>query len=375
MGIEEQVYGLNGSLAQDQPFYLNMLQSLPGAWTTSAWNVGRVSRTMTSSRMRGIGGRALSGEGHIQGITQTFGPRHLRRLTRGANIDPSAHGPEAHIYSPFNVLSSAGNFLFKKREHSNIPLLGSTVNGYVGRASGALSGKLGIEEGAVPFSAGTLGRIAGMHKITKMSDKAFTKGLGVMESVIKDINPRVYGALPALAGEEVGMAARKIGMASRFGATIEGQISGKFAGYIQGATAHKMGAEAVEQALAHGGSGFFGKGIEAGLEAAKGGKFLAKVAPFAGPALSAFNIAGDIMLVHDLALMAGKGVGAMVKTGMEGLQSMKGSIDKPIMGMGFKDNSVAATSRQRGVMAIQNSQLNARSILGSEASMLASHFG
>jgi hypothetical protein len=35
-----------------------------------------------------------------------------------------------------------------------------------------------------------------------MSDKAFTKGLGVMESVIKDINPRVYGALPALAAEE-----------------------------------------------------------------------------------------------------------------------------------------------------------------------------
>jgi hypothetical protein len=46
-----------------------------------------------------------------------------------------------------------------------------------------------------------------------------------------------------------------------------------------------------------------------------------------------------------------------------------------MFGTGFKDNEVAATSRARGVMAIQNSRLNARSLLGSEASMMAAHFG
>ena len=74
-------------------------------------------------------------------------------------------------------------------------------------------------------------------------------------------------------------------------------------------------------------------------------------------------------------MIAGRGLGGMVKAGTGAGRSMIGSIDKPVMGMGFRDNTIAATSRQRGVMAIQNSQLNARSVLGSEASALAAHFG
>lgn len=56
-------------------------------------------------------------------------------------------------------------------------------------------------------------------------------------------------------------------------------------------------------------------------------------------------------------------------------KSWKGQIDKPVFGMGFVDNEVSATSRARGTAAIQNSRLNARSILGSEASGLHAHFG
>lgn len=54
---------------------------------------------------------------------------------------------------------------------------------------------------------------------------------------------------------------------------------------------------------------------------------------------------------------------------------MQGTINKPLFGTGYVDNEVAASSRARGVMAIQNSRLNARSLLGSEASMMAAHFG
>jgi hypothetical protein len=46
-----------------------------------------------------------------------------------------------------------------------------------------------------------------------------------------------------------------------------------------------------------------------------------------------------------------------------------------MFGMGYNDTEAAATSRARGVMAIQNSRLNARSMLGSEAGMMAAHFG
>lgn len=80
-------------------------------------------------------------------------------------------------------------------------------------------------------------------------------------------------------------------------------------------------------------------------------------------------------LVYDI----GKGFGKIASRGVnfakDAMKSMQGSINKPMFGAGFKDNEVAATSRSRGVMAIQNSRLNARSLLGSEAAMMAAHFG
>lgn len=45
----------------------------------------------------------------------------------------------------------------------------------------------------------------------------------------------------------------------------------------------------------------------------------------------------------------------------------------PNFGGRYQDTEVAATMRQRGVAAIQNSRMNARSVLGSEARSL--HFG
>lgn len=93
---------------------------------------------------------------------------------------------------------------------------------------------------------------------------------------------------------------------------------------------------------------------------------------FAGKAFSAY---GWATLAYDV----GKGVGNAIMGGVnfskEALKSMQGTINKPIFGAGYKDNEVAATSRARGVMAIQNSRLNARSLLGSEGAMMAAHFG
>jgi len=103
-----------------------------------------------------------------------------------------------------------------------------------------------------------------------------------------------------------------------------------------------------------------------------GGHYLGTYGKLAGKAFSAY---GWATLAYDV----GKGVGNAIMGGInfqkEALKSMKGSINKPIFGAGYKDNEVAATSRARGVMAIQNSRLNARSMLGSEGSMLAAHFG
>lgn len=87
------------------------------------------------------------------------------------------------------------------------------------------------------------------------------------------------------------------------------------------------------------------------------------------------NVLATGQLIYDLAKGAGKIAVKGVNFAKDALKSMQGTINKPMFGTGFKDNEVAATSRSRGVMAIQNSRLNARSLLGSEASMLAAHFG
>jgi hypothetical protein len=96
---------------------------------------------------------------------------------------------------------------------------------------------------------------------------------------------------------------------------------------------------------------------------------------FAGAAMTPLNVLSTGQLMYDI----GKGIGKMAVGGInfakDAMKSMQGTINKPMFGTGFKDNEVAATSRARGVMAIQNSRLNARSLLGSEAGMMAAHFG
>ena len=92
-------------------------------------------------------------------------------------------------------------------------------------------------------------------------------------------------------------------------------------------------------------------------------------------ALRSLSMIGNAALIYDLGKLAGKGVMAGGNFAKDAVKSMQGSMNKPLFGMGFRDNEVAATSRARGVAAIQNSRLNARSMLGSEAGMMAAHFG
>lgn len=98
-----------------------------------------------------------------------------------------------------------------------------------------------------------------------------------------------------------------------------------------------------------------------------------------GFAIPVVNVAMAAWLAWDVGKMIGGMVSAANKRRAQlkkdVAKSVKGQIDKPVFGMGFVDNEVASTSRSRGVAAIQNSRLNARSVLGSEAGPLAAHFG
>ncbi len=61
-------------------------------------------------------------------------------------------------------------------------------------------------------------------------------------------------------------------------------------------------------------------------------------------AIPGLNLLATASLVYDLGKMGGELVKSGVNLARDAVKSMKGSIDKPMFGMGYKDNEVAATS-------------------------------
>ena len=127
---------------------------------------------------------------------------------------------------------------------------------------------------------------------------------------------------------------------------------------------------------------------EKGLIKTFGAKGAAKFAMETGSARVGLAVAGEAALAavpglnlifaadmaYQLAKLGGMAVKGAINFGKDAMKSMQGNINGGMFGT-YKDDEVRATSRARGVMAIQNSRLNARSLLGSEGAMMAAHFG
>lgn len=145
------------------------------------------------------------------------------------------------------------------------------------------------------------------------------------------------------------------GIVGRGGATIAGELGAKKV--LEQGALKTLGAKGTMTAL--------GTGAGAKVLAARG-------AAFAVPGL---NLLATAALVYDLGKLGGAGIRSGINLIRDAGKSLQGSLNKPVFGMGYRDTEAASTSRSRGVMAIQNSRLNARSALGSEASMMAAHFG
>lgn len=185
--------------------------------------------------------------------------------------------------------------------------------------------------------------------------------------------------------------------------SMSGEATRYMAGYFRGAQgfAGKSGLEGkalagAEKAVAHMSAalnqiGMHGPGLGAtvlekgvikelgytGTMKAFGTKSGAKVlgARAAALAIPGLNVIATASLVYDLGKMAGEVVKSGINLAKDAGKSLQGDIYKPSFGAGYKDTEAAATSRSRGVMAIQNSRLNARSMLGSEGAMMAAHYG
>ena len=122
-------------------------------------------------------------------------------------------------------------------------------------------------------------------------------------------------------------------------------------------------------------AGFQAAGISSQTVMANSAARNVMLARGAGLGLRTANVLGTVSLAYDLGKMAGEVVVSGINLARDAYKSVQGSSNKPAFGMGYQDTEAAATSRARGVMAIQNSRLNARSVLGSEAGMMAAHFG
>jgi len=296
---------------------------------------------------------------------------------------------------------------------------------------GGLRSALGVEAGTPLFGAGMLSAIAAGSKLDKMTRKGKLTGarldqLGMnLQRLATANNPallaqsiatrtsfvddgmklmRVGSAPGASAAEKA--AARGVGgnlMASVIGGAGTQYIAGYFRGakgmYGQAGLTGSSQAGARKALLdlksAINKTGVLGKnvGIGTAKEIAAGSVYkkfklsgLAKLgttkagAKFLGARAAAFAIPGlqfvaAASLIYDLGKLGGEIVKSGINLARDANRSLQGSMGKPLFGMGYRDSEVAATSRSRGVMAIQNSRLNARNVLGSEASMMAAHFG
>lgn len=372
---------------------LDVLAAMPGLSTSMAWNARRGGNTLLG------GGRSRTSRG---AIGNHLTPRSFSRLSSIHNVDPYSGGTfSGKSYSPMNFAGVRGNDWVAK------PILSRTLRAAEGaRISGNASlgarvhrnlGRYGVinrdinaqlRAGGSPdiFSGGTLARMnAGARAASKLGTNVnYAANALYNASQLDPAMAKIIGTVPdathgniysAIAGSGKGtvtqlmagyMGEVRYGLTESF--TSAARAGGKDA-LARGAAVGARHLEAVggrqvgNIALARmaGGGSRAAMGVMAGRAAMVGSK--------------AIPVVGQVMMAYDLTKMTMAAMGGIATTAKDASRSFKGQIDKPIMGMGYRDTTVAATSRARGVMAIQNSRLNARSVLGSEGSMLAAHFG
>jgi hypothetical protein len=416
--LAAQQIGSNATgIPVEESAILASLGHFPGAAATGGWNGMRIGNTITRGGYnRGVMGkyapglenRAMGGGTIRKFAKNNLNPRSWGRLNDAAQV----HGYNGS-YTPANMIAGLG---------------GKALNKYAAgldadSAMGKRFASYGISaDDAEPFQAGAYGKFTASNKLYNargLSKKRFTS---VMDYIGKN-DSGLMTHIQNIGGTSVDDAfagARKLGkveskaMGDFVSMTGSHSATNLVGGYMSasrgaveagtkavagsaGKTSWLRGVSMAESHLALGGmehaggklivsetgkragvgalkSGL-GKAIEAG-GAKAGVRFGSAIGMKAvGMAIPGVNVLMAAMMVHDIAQMGMELVKGGADLAKDGIVSMKGSIDKPVMGMGFRDNEIAATSRARGVQAIQNSRLNGRSILGSEAASAFAHYG
>lgn len=407
---------------------LNASANIPNAFQTGGWNAMRGSNTIMEG---GFGGK----NGIIRNNTN---PRAWRRFanvdvykvpsptTKMSNVFFGGEG-----WSPYFISNFVNHAATKIAHNGSIAAarqsagLATSFKGKVFAGSAQFLEKHGVISGSGAQHVLTPGMWSQMHTASNLGRMAHSGGTlsqGTASSLNNFMTTRGHSGMggpmfkPGMAADD----AHKAFMAHSSSSKIGQRIMGRGAGAIYGDSAmagrpifdkavarsaeslayggvgsmrttstremakgfgRTMSREAAEKALLAEGKTVTGRAV-AGTVAKKSGAYAATW--LAGSALDGplpiMDVAMTAWLIYDLAkLGAGMARDFVVKPAVqfakEGVSSVMGDVRRGPLEGSFKDNSAAMTSRSRGVAAIQNSRLNARSFLGAEAGAMAAHFG
>lgn len=314
-----------------------------------------------------------------------YRPRNLSRF-HSLSVFGAAEGSSLYTYAQ-------GHRLFSKTEKFGM--------GALRNAAGVGAGEAALGPGL--FAAVSAGRRMDLRGPGNMDDFATRiQRLGTMNAGKGlSMNPMFASNSTAMSALRAGGPGAK-GIAGNLLASSMGGLGTQYlGGYFRGAQGYAGAAGLTDsaqkgalRAVSHLDEALANKGIKISAQKVlEGGVFKnltstqilktlgtsggAKVlgARAAAMAIPGLQFVAAASFVYDLGRMGGEVIKSGINLARDANKSLQGSINKPMFGMGYKDTEAAATSRARGVMAIQNSRLNARSVLGSEAAMMASHFG
>lgn len=402
--------------------FVGALEHMPSASHVVGWNAMRGSQTI----LRGARTSRKMKASLRAGANVTFNPRHWLKLPTYDALDTKARGDKG--YTPFQLLSGKWsnnriNSLAKRSSFMQKMLTDSQID--------TIKGGQNIDM----VGGGFMSRLTASARIGWSNQKRAAKIQTNIAKFVKGSGEKeLYSNLTGVLGKNFASAS-PADLAHAQMSTVRGAASQYVGGYMQSAmlgtenatmksflsagikqnytkgalkaTEHFAGAglknvggrviadmgsdvgkTLISEGIARRGGtvGLRGLAKAAGNTAVKeaigsgAGKAImkaagAKMAGMAGMAIPGLNVVLTAMMVHDLTEMGIAGLKGTAEFGKDAMKSFQGAMYKPVMGMGYRDTEVAATSRQRGTMAIQSSRLNARSVLGNEASGMAAHFG
>jgi hypothetical protein len=283
--------------------------------------------------------------GHMIGMA---GSTPAERLAAGRSMAATANTGQLGAYRSLMGMEGAAPVTNGMRRYA-------TTEGMTGKFTKSFTQNLLTSGGGIEMRTmnGTVGRVAAFG----------VENIAMTEAAEKMIRP-LAGALE----NNAGLMNRAISRGSTAGTHLASSLAPEMVSARAGLVATEIVDKGIIKSL----------GARGAAQAVKAGGARVGMA-VAGEALLAaipgVNLVFAADMAYNLAKLAGAGVKAGINLGKEGMKSMTGTMNNGLFGNGYKDNEVAATSRSRGVSAIQNSRLNARSLLGSEGAMMHAHFG